>query len=42
MKPRITILTIGHNVRSREAVDGVMRHAADAGATIVMPGRETF
>jgi hypothetical protein len=29
MKPRIRVLTIGHNVRSREAVDGVMG-AADA------------
>ncbi len=34
--------TIGHNVESREAVDEVMRQAADAGATIVKPARETF
>ncbi|MGQ0670844.1 MAG: VOC family protein [Actinomycetota bacterium] len=37
-----TEFTIGHNVGSREAVDGVMRQAADAGATIVKPAQETF
>jgi len=34
--------TIGHNVSSREEVDAVMRQAADAGAAIIKPARETF
>ena len=37
-----TEFTIGHNVGNREAVDVVMRQAADAGATIVKPAGETF
>jgi catechol 2,3-dioxygenase-like lactoylglutathione lyase family enzyme len=34
--------SIGHNVRSREAVDAVMREAEAAGATIVKAPHETF
>jgi catechol 2,3-dioxygenase-like lactoylglutathione lyase family enzyme len=34
--------SIGHNVASREEVDGVMRQAKQAGAKIVKPARETF
>ncbi len=37
-----TELSIGHNVRSREEVDAVMKEAAKAGAKIVKPARETF
>lgn len=34
--------TLGHNVASPEEVDAVMRLAAEAGATIVKPARDTF
>jgi hypothetical protein len=34
--------SIGHNVRSSDEVDAVMRQAKAAGATIVKPARETF
>jgi len=34
--------TLGHNVRSREEVDAVMKQAAAAGATIVKPAGDTF
>lgn len=37
-----TELTLGHNVRSREAVDEVMARARTAGGTIVKPAKETF
>ena len=37
-----TELSIGHNVRSREEVDAVMKEAGTAGAKIVKPARETF
>lgn len=37
-----TEFTIGHNVASREAVDAVMKQAAEAGARIVKPAGETF
>src|SRR3712207_3122741 len=37
-----TELTLGHNVASREEVAGVMRQAADAGATIIKPAGDTF
>jgi predicted lactoylglutathione lyase len=33
---------IAHNVRSRAEVDEVMTEAANAGATITQPARETF
>ncbi|GLY21811.1 VOC family protein [Micromonospora sp. NBRC 101691] len=35
-------ITLAHNVRTREEVDGVLAEAADAGATITQPARETF
>ena len=37
-----TEFTLGHNVRSREAVDAVMAQAERAGAVIVKRGHETF
>ena len=37
-----TELTIGHNVRSPEEVDGVMEQAKRAGAKIVKPAGKTF
>jgi uncharacterized protein len=37
-----TEFAIGHNVRSAEEVDGVMRQAEHAGATIVKPAQQTF
>ena len=37
-----TDFTIGHNVRSPEEVDAVIRQAARAGATIVKPAAKTF
>jgi len=40
--PSLTDFTLGHNVLSREEVDGVMQQAAQAGATIVKPAQETF
>jgi catechol 2,3-dioxygenase-like lactoylglutathione lyase family enzyme len=41
-RPSATELSIGHNVRSREEVDGVMAQAKRAGAVIVKPARDTF
>ena len=35
-------LTLAHNVRSRAEVDGLLANAADAGAEITQPARETF
>lgn len=35
-------VTIGHNVRTREEVDEVMREARTAGATIVKVAHDTF
>ncbi|WBB77261.1 VOC family protein [Micromonospora sp. WMMD882] len=35
-------ITLAHNVRTREEVDAVLAVAADAGATITRPARETF
>ena len=40
--PSATGFSLGHNVASREEVDAVMQQAADAGATVVKPARETF
>ena len=40
--PSPTELTIGHNVRSREAVDEVMAQAVRAGATVIKPAADTF
>jgi catechol 2,3-dioxygenase-like lactoylglutathione lyase family enzyme len=40
--PSATELTIGHNVRSPEEVDGVMDQAGRAGARIVKPAAKTF
>ncbi len=37
-----TEFSIGHNVRSEQEVDAVMRQAEQAGATIVKPARKTF
>jgi hypothetical protein len=37
-----TELTLGHNVASREEVDGVMAQAKRAGARIVKPAQATF
>ncbi len=37
-----TEMTLGHNVASKEEVDGIMRRAASAGATIVKEAHETF
>ncbi|OZV82994.1 glyoxalase [Micromonospora echinospora] len=35
-------ITLAHNVRTRDEVDEVLAEAADAGATITQPARETF
>lgn len=40
--PAATEFTIGHNVASREAVDGVMDQAAAAGAKTVKAAHDTF
>ena len=40
--PSATEFTLGHNVGSRDEVDGVMEQAARAGATIVKAAGETF
>ena len=40
--PSPTEFTVGHNVASREDVDGVMAQAQDAGATIIKPAHPTF
>jgi uncharacterized protein len=37
-----TEFAIGHNVRSPEEVDAVMRQAERAGATVVKPAQKTF
>jgi catechol 2,3-dioxygenase-like lactoylglutathione lyase family enzyme len=37
-----TEFTIGHNVRTKEEVDAVMRQATVAGARIVKPAADTF
>lgn len=41
-RPSATALSLGHNVRRREDVDGVMAQAARAGARIVKPAQATF
>ena len=40
--PSAIEITLGHNVNSREEVDGVMEQARRAGATIVKPAGATF
>jgi catechol 2,3-dioxygenase-like lactoylglutathione lyase family enzyme len=40
--PSATEFTLGHNVRSKEAVDAVMERARQAGANIIKPAQETF
>jgi uncharacterized protein len=40
--PSSTDFTIGHNVRSKDEVDAVMKLARDAGATIVKRAEDTF
>jgi uncharacterized protein len=40
--PGITDMAIGHNVRSQEEVDVIMRQAERAGATVVKPPQKTF
>ncbi len=40
--PDATAFTLGHNVRSREGVDAVMRRAETAGAIVVKPAQDTF
>ena len=43
LQPRsATELTIGHNVGSKDEVDGVMEQAKRAGAKIIKPAQETF
>jgi hypothetical protein len=37
-----TEFSIGHNVRSEQEVDAVMRQAQQAGATVVKPAQKTF
>jgi catechol 2,3-dioxygenase-like lactoylglutathione lyase family enzyme len=37
-----TEFSIGHNVRSAQEVDTVMRQAEQAGATVVKPAQKTF
>lgn len=37
-----TEMTLGQNVNSREEVDAGMTQAANAGATIIKPGADTF
>ena len=40
--PSATELSLGHNVMSKEEVDGVMEQARKAGAVIVKPAQDTF
>lgn len=40
--PSPTEFSIGHNVRSKDEVDAIMKQAGDGGARIVKPARETF
>jgi uncharacterized protein len=40
--PSATEFSIGHNVRSEQEVDAVMKQAERAGATIVKPAHKTF
>lgn len=40
--PAATNVTIGHNVRTRQEVDAVMKRAVDSGATLVKSPHETF
>src|ERR671921_582539 len=40
--PTPPAVTLGHNLSSRVEVDAVMRQAADAGAVIVTPARDTI
>ena len=40
--PSATDFTIGHNVNSKEEVDGVMAQATRAGAKIIKPAGDTF
>jgi uncharacterized protein len=40
--PSATDFTLGHNVDSREEVDGVMAQAGRAGARIVKPAQDTL
>jgi uncharacterized glyoxalase superfamily protein PhnB len=42
MPPSATEFSIGHNVRSEQEVDAVMKQAETAGATIVKPAQKTF
>ena len=42
MKPRITLITLGHNVSSKAEVDAVMQEAMRAGARIAKPAQDTF
>ncbi|MFI6226444.1 VOC family protein [Micromonospora echinospora] len=35
-------ITLAHNVRTNDEVDGVLAEAADAGAAIIQPARQTF
>ncbi len=40
--PSPSEFSIGHNVKSRQDVDAVMKQAKDAGATITDPARDRF
>ena len=41
-KPAAAAFSLAHNVSSKAEVDPVMQQAADAGAVIVKPARDTF
>ncbi|HVK08528.1 MAG TPA: VOC family protein, partial [Gemmataceae bacterium] len=41
-RPSATEMSLGHNVSSAEAVDAVMKQAAEAGATVVKAAQKTF
>lgn len=40
--PSPTNMAIGHNVGSKQEVDGVLKRAHNAGANITVPGHDTF
>jgi uncharacterized protein len=40
--PSATEFSIGHNVRSEQEVDAVMRQAEQAGARVIKPAQKTF
>ena len=42
MEPRVSLITLAHNVRSREEADAVMSEALAAGATLVKSAQDVF